>query len=303
MWEAKIFGVDIYHLLNWFFVYSFLGWAFESTYVSIKMKKLVNRGFVTGPFCTIYAVGALSVYLVLRPIADNLILLYIFGAVVATAVEYVTALIMESVFHTSWWDYSKNKFNFQGRICLGSSLTWGFFSMIVFEVFQPIVEFIVSLYSPAVGKAVTGIVVILYGIDFVTSFIAAKQLDKKLANMDDIMDEIFEYLQSTKLYATTEEIKDRMEEYKTSFLNRKWKVHMEERIDDLRKFISEKVEQTGLTEKKAEFIDTIQELMSKYEKLRTKNDFLKHRIFEAYPNLKSKNQARIARLRNKSNKK
>ena len=53
------------------------------------------------------------------------------GVVVATALEYVTAALMENIFHTSWWDYSDKKFNFQGRICLGCSLDgaylqWGF---------------------------------------------------------------------------------------------------------------------------------------------------------------------------------
>ena len=47
----------------------------------------------------------------------------------ATALEYVTAVLMETIFHTSWWDYSENKFNFQGRICLGASLGWGAFTV------------------------------------------------------------------------------------------------------------------------------------------------------------------------------
>ena len=54
MWNIQIAGVDIYHIVNWFYIYSFLGWLWESSYVSIKEKKLVNRGFVAGPVCTIY---------------------------------------------------------------------------------------------------------------------------------------------------------------------------------------------------------------------------------------------------------
>lgn len=71
MWDIQILGVDLYHVLFWLILYSFMGWIWESCYVSIKEKKLVNRGFVTGPVCTIYGVGAMSVYLVLRPLQDH----------------------------------------------------------------------------------------------------------------------------------------------------------------------------------------------------------------------------------------
>ena len=75
---------------------------------------MINRGFINGPLCTIYGCGALAVYLILLPISDNLLLLFVGGVVVATVLEYVTAVLMENIFHTSWWDYSDNKFNFQG---------------------------------------------------------------------------------------------------------------------------------------------------------------------------------------------
>lgn len=114
MWDFRIAGTDLYHILNWFFIYSFAGWLWESAFVSVKEKKLVNRGFVTGPVCTIYGFGAVIVYLILKPVSDNIFLLYLGGVIVPTILEYVTAVLMETIFHTSWWDYSKNKFNFQG---------------------------------------------------------------------------------------------------------------------------------------------------------------------------------------------
>lgn len=58
MWEMKILGVDLYHVLAWFWLYSFCGWIWESSYVSIRQKKLVNRGFVNGPLLTLYGTGA-----------------------------------------------------------------------------------------------------------------------------------------------------------------------------------------------------------------------------------------------------
>ena len=140
MWDLAINGVDFYHIANWFYIYSFLGWLWETCYVSVRKGKLINRGFINGPLCTIYGCGALAVYLILLPISDNLLLLFVGGVVVATALEYVTAVLMENIFHTSWWDYSDNKFNFQGRICLGCSLGWGVFTVGLFRVLHPVVS-------------------------------------------------------------------------------------------------------------------------------------------------------------------
>ena len=110
MWELSINGVDFYHIANWFYIYSFLGWLWETCYVSVRKGKLINRGFINGPLCTIYGCGALAVYLILLPVSGDLLLLFVGGVVVATALEYVTAALMENIFHTSWWDYSDKKF-------------------------------------------------------------------------------------------------------------------------------------------------------------------------------------------------
>ena len=136
----KILGVELYHMISWFIVYSFLGWVWESCYVSIKSKKWVNRGFVNGPFVTIYGFGAVIVYVVLRPLSGRVVELYFLGVALATALEYITGVLMETIFHTNWWDYSDKKFNFQGKICLGSSVAWGFFTLLLFYVLQPLVS-------------------------------------------------------------------------------------------------------------------------------------------------------------------
>ena len=62
MWDAKIFSTDVYHFLNWFLLYSMLGWLVESIYMSFCNKRLTNRGFVRGPICPIYGVGFLGAY-------------------------------------------------------------------------------------------------------------------------------------------------------------------------------------------------------------------------------------------------
>nr|WP_303242635.1 putative ABC transporter permease [uncultured Blautia sp.] len=189
MWNLTVCGIDFYHLMNWLIIYSFFGWVWETCYVSVKSGKFVNRGFINGPLCTIYGFGAVSVYVILRPFSDNLLYLYLGGVVVATALEYVTAVLMESIFHTSWWDYSDNKFNFQGRICLGASLGWGAFTVILFKVLHPLVESIVILYPVYVGEIGICVIGVGYVVDFAFSAAAAFHIHEKLPVIEAAMEQ------------------------------------------------------------------------------------------------------------------
>ena len=180
----EILGVDLYHILSWFIVYSFMGWIWESCYVSAKSKKWVNRGFVSGPFVTIYGVGAVTVYVILRPVAGNILELYFAGVAVATILEYVTGVLMEAIFHTNWWDYSGKKFNFQGKICLGSSVAWGFFTLILFYIFQPFVGNLVEMVPRKTGIVLVYIWLAGYTVDFAFSAAAAFDLRNKMKKLD-----------------------------------------------------------------------------------------------------------------------
>ena len=160
--DYKIAGISLYYIISWFFIYSFLGWAWESAYVSIKNKKLVNRGFINGPLCTIYGAGAVTIYLLLRPFEKNLALLYLGGVITATALEYVTGWIRETVFHTRWWDHSNKKFNLHGSISLASSLLWGAISILLFILLQPFFTWITTLYLQSIGDWLVSLVSVFF---------------------------------------------------------------------------------------------------------------------------------------------
>ena len=190
MWDLAVRGIDFYHIINWFILYSFLGWLWETCYVSAKKGELVNRGFINGPLCTIYGFGAVAVYLILKPVSENLVLLFLGGILVATVLEYITAVLMELIFHTSWWDYSDKKFNFQGRICLGASLGWGFFSVLLFRVLHPVVERIVSLYPMKAGEIAVCIIGVAYAVDFVFSAATAFHLHERIPAWEQALDQM-----------------------------------------------------------------------------------------------------------------
>lgn len=97
MWSTVWFSFTFFELYAYFMIYSFLGWAMESTYVSTTRKR-VNRGFINGPFCPIYGTGALLILLALKPVSDSILLLFLGGFVIATVVEYLIGLILEKLF-------------------------------------------------------------------------------------------------------------------------------------------------------------------------------------------------------------
>jgi len=69
----------IVDLLSYFIIYSFLGWLLECIYRTIVQKKIVNAGFIFGPFCTIYGFGALIMCLLLNNFKSNYLLLFTMG--------------------------------------------------------------------------------------------------------------------------------------------------------------------------------------------------------------------------------
>lgn len=291
--DFKIAGISFYYIISWFFIYSFLGWVWETAYVSFKKKKFVNRGFINGPLCTIYGMGAVSVYLILKPFDHNLLILYAGGVLVATLLEYITGWLMETVFHTRWWDYTKNRFNIRGYICLGSSVAWGFFTLLLFKVFHPFVSWITGLYPVYIGKIAVIFVTILYGIDFVTSASAAFGLSKTFAKLEDIVDDMTLYLHNSKLYETKEEIREKLEttglysrtqesieklaSRKQEFIERFESIMEEKRLPDAEAYAL----------KKQELEQRLDEFAKKYLDARKKENAVKKRMVYAYPELKN----------------
>ena len=152
--------------------------------MSYEEKKLVNRGFIRGPLCTIYGAGALGVYFLFQPIANNKFLVFIVGAVVATLLEIAVALLMTKLFGYFWWNYNNKKFNYRG---VESTICWGLMSMLTFVIFQPFIEKIVNLYYPLCGKIVALALLAYYCVDFSTSFHKAyeEKEDRLINNSED----------------------------------------------------------------------------------------------------------------------
>ena len=165
-WNRRIFGLSGYHVVLWFLVYSLMGWIVESVYMSICNRKLPNRGFAKGPFCPIYGVGALTVFFLLRPYSDQPFQLFLLGMILATAIEFITAVIMNRIFGEIWWDYREKPLNYKGIICLESSIAWGFYTLGLFFFLQNMVSSLVDALPVLVGKVGGTMILVIYLFDF-----------------------------------------------------------------------------------------------------------------------------------------
>lgn len=176
--------------LFFFYMYCFFGWCFESAWVSFKSRKLVNRGFMRGPFLPLYGSGAIMMLVVSMPFRDNVVLTYFAGVIGATVLEYITGVTMEALFKVRYWDYSNQRFNFQGHICLSSSIAWGFLTILMTRVVhQPIERVIMALPQKPLAY-VTAMVTIYIVIDFTLSFKAALDLRDILDRMQRLREEM-----------------------------------------------------------------------------------------------------------------
>lgn len=140
MTEPVLFGQPLHLLFLYFILYSFLGWCMETVYCSIKSKKLVPRGFLFGPVCPIYGVGVLMMICWFAPFMGSPLLFYLMATVCMSAWEYLVGWLLETITHMKYWDYSANRFNLQGRICLSVSLTWGILAYVILYWVHPISE-------------------------------------------------------------------------------------------------------------------------------------------------------------------
>ncbi len=176
--------------LLYFYVYCFLGWVFESCYVSFRKKQWVNRGFLHGPFLPIYGSGAVMMLFVSEPFKDNLILTYFAGVAGATLLELVTGAAMEALLKVRYWDYSNQKYNYKGYICLSSSVAWGFLTILMNEVFHPAILYVLAIVPKMADEIFVWVVSAGLAVDLCISVRDAIDLRNILIGMENVRKEV-----------------------------------------------------------------------------------------------------------------
>lgn len=242
-----------YTISQWFiffYIYCFLGWCFESAYVSICSHRLVNRGFMHGPLLPLYGSGAITVLFVALPFRDMPVIVYITGMIAATILEYVVGVVMEKLFKVRYWDYSNQKFNVQGHICLSSSIAWGFLSLaLIYGMHKPFEKLVLGLPSILVSAAAL-VISMVAAADFTASLktaldirdliIQAERMRTELGHMKRRI-EIIDTFARAELEEKSEQLIDRLEDTMESRLG--VEINLKERLQDTISDLSARVDE------------------------------------------------------------
>lgn len=199
-----MYNFSFYFML--FFGFSVVGWLTECVSCTIWYRRLIrDRGFLLGPYCPIYGVGAVGGYIFLSGYANEPIALFTLAMVGATIIEYLTSYIMEKIFKARWWDYTKEPFNIEGRVCLKNSILFGIMALIFVYFVKPFYENLVSKVSHNTLIIMAIICLIIFIVDCITSFILMSKIKNKIVEVRkdstyDIDKEIKELFKSNKFY-------------------------------------------------------------------------------------------------------
>lgn len=173
-----------------FFIYAFLGWCMEVAFVAVTLGKVVNRGFLNGPVCPIYGCGMLGVLIVLLPVKQNILLLFLGGMMICSAVELFGGWILDKIFHMRWWDYSERPFNIGGYICLPFSIMWGFAVVFAVKFVHVPIMAVVEKIPYGVQIVIIIVFVIIFIIDMIVTLKNLIGIKKSLWQLDKIAEEL-----------------------------------------------------------------------------------------------------------------
>lgn len=185
----------IIKIIAYFIIYSFFGWVMESILKTYLQKKPVNSGFLYGPYCPIYGFGAIFMFLCLQSFKDNIILLFLIAFFTLSLWEYLVGWLLEKTFHTKYWDYTENKFNIKGRVCLMNSLFWGFLGVIFIKYMHPFFVEKIDLIPTNILTFNVIMISLAMITDTIVSSIKVSNIKAKLEKLKEITNTIKEKIE------------------------------------------------------------------------------------------------------------
>ena len=198
-----------------FILFSFLGWIWETILCTLVNKKWQNRGFLFGPVCPIYGVGAISGFMLLDFLQAmqwptlawwQVILIAFFGSAV---LEYGTSYILEKLFHAYWWDYSHWPLNIHGRISLFSSLGFSAAGLLVVYGLYPLCQWLFGFVSGIFIEITAMLFLAVLMVDITLTVSSLTNMLTTIMKLDDSLNERMTDMVDT-LYNNTSQMSRRV---------------------------------------------------------------------------------------------
>lgn len=268
MLQATAQQFNFYHIVWYFIIYSFIGWCIEVVFCSITTGKFVNRGFLNGPVCPIYGFGSTFVIVLLSPIQHNIPLLFLGSVFLTSSLELLGGWILETAFHTRWWDYSDKRFNLGGYICLSFSLSWGVACLFLMKVAHPFTATLINILPPFIGW------ILLFGLysillcDFIFTVSAIFKLNHDLGEITRI---------ANSLHESSERVAESLGNKAIAVANKVEKLELDIKKESFDSLIKEKYKTAEL-----------KHMLERKQTLLQDKSFVRNRLLKAFPSMKNK---------------
>ena len=108
---------------------------------------------------------------------------------------------MERIFKVRYWDYSNQKCNLNGHICLTSSIAWGFFSILLVRFIHPPIARLLARVPALCVDPLAFVLTAAFTVDAVRSVQAALNLRDLLARAMEENEELRRLAMRAEVYA------------------------------------------------------------------------------------------------------
>ena len=169
-------AINIYSLLFYFVLYSFLGLIVEGLYSLVMCGSFSKNGFLIGPFKPMYGF-AMTIIIVLQRYNSSLWFLGIMSIIVPSTVEYISGFLLDHLLGLKYWDYADLPLNINGYVCLLFSAFWIILVFAAIYILQPIINNI-YMRSIYISNSISIILTIYLLVDLVLTLVAKMPKDK-----------------------------------------------------------------------------------------------------------------------------
>lgn len=156
--------------LNSFLIFSILGWCYEMTFHCLEGK--IRQNILFGPWMPIYGFGILLVELIYQSLKKlkingkkRLVYTFLLSVFLLTCLEEIGGLLIEIIFHTSFWNYESLPLSIGPYINIFISLLWGILGLIFIYIIEPIL----TPWIKKIPKSVSIILFLLFLLDNIIS--------------------------------------------------------------------------------------------------------------------------------------
>ena len=93
---------------------------------------------------------------------------------------------MEKLFHTKYWDYSDQKININGRVCLKNSVYWGILTVLFTLIVQPFVQNTVESIPYNYIIKINIVIYVIFILDLIISIIKTSSVNKTIEKLKQL---------------------------------------------------------------------------------------------------------------------